>query len=214
MHRCWSCQDVFFNHIFLTSLCQSPVCIHTFFKKIHFCLVVHEYKHDLPFKENPPHAWSHAADSCLLRLLLFSLHSPAKEVLMGVSHCSSCWLKFTSHLHHCSGCPHPNPPVLVLEYHVGASIPIILEKYIRLCWQPLTVKQEDGELHETSGIHDRYFHDWLKRERERHWRREEGKGGGCYFLKGRRSFHFKRTQIEWEIPPCVKYLESVSVCCW
>lgn len=43
------------------------------------------------------------------------------------------------------------------------------------------MKQEDGELDETSGIHDRYFHDWLKKkgsERQKEieggkWRREE-----------------------------------------
>lgn len=28
------------------------------------------------------------------------------------------------------------------------------------------------------------------------------------------SLQFKKTQIEWEIPPCGKYLESVIVSCW
>lgn len=72
------------------------------------------------------------------------------------------------------------------------------------------------------GIRWNKWHSWQvfsrlvkkERERERDWRREVGKGGGCCFWRGEGVFIFKRTRIEWEIPPCVKYLESVSVCCW
>lgn len=56
------------TRFFSTSPCQSTACIHTFLKKIHVCLVVHEYKHELPFKEDPLHAWCHATDSCLPHL--------------------------------------------------------------------------------------------------------------------------------------------------
>lgn len=122
------CQlHVFFN-FFLSVPCMYS---YIFKKKIHVCLVVHEYKHELPLlKKNPLHAWSHAADSCLPRLFLFSLHPPAKEVLMGVSHFSSCWLKFTSHLdlHHRPGCTPPLPPPPQSWCHVGALIPPTPEK--------------------------------------------------------------------------------------
>lgn len=69
------------------------------------------------------------------------------------------------------------------------------------------------------GIRWNKWHSWqvfsrlVKKERVRDWRREAGKGGGC-FWRGEGVFIFKHTRIEWEIPPCVKYLESVSLCCW
>lgn len=137
-------------------------------------------------------AWSHAADSWLPHFSLFFMHSPAKEVLMGVSHFSSSWLKFTLHLHshHCSGCPPPHPPSPGPGVPCGSSRSSnTWEINQTLCWQPLTGKQEDGEIHETSGIHDRYFHDWLKKEERE---TEEGKQGteGAVVFEGEKEFSF------------------------
>lgn len=187
MHRCWNCQGVFVNYIFLTSPCQSPACIHKFFKKIHVCLVVHEYKHELPLKENPPRAWSHAADSCLPCLFLCT-HLQRRcwwecpiAPLVGLS--LLCTYTRTIAL----DAPHPAPQY----WSWSAMYPHSSNTWEinqTLCWQPLTGKQEDGELHETSGIHDRYFHDWLKKEREI----EGGKQGreGAVVFEGEKEVSF------------------------
>lgn len=43
---------------------------------------------------------------------------------------------------------------------------------------------------------------------------EWGNGGSLSLSFKENSLQFKKTQIEWEIPPCVKYLESVIASCW
>lgn len=214
MH-CWSCQYEFVNYIFLTSPCQSPACIHAFFKKVHVCLVVHEYKHEVPLKKktsscveshcrrksSPPFPVFSAltckggADGSVPFLLLLA------EVYFAPTLRPSLWMPPTP-----SSSPGPGVPC------GGPHSSNTWEINQTLCWQLFRVKQEDGELHETSGIHDSYFHNWLK-ERGR-LKEASGEERGLLFLKERRSFHFKRTWIEWEIPPCVKYLESVSVWPW
>lgn len=70
------------------------------------------------------------------------------------------------------------------------------------CWQQITVKQEGGELHEKSGIHERYFYDWWKKMEE-----------GQFVFKGN-SVQFKHTRTESEIPLSLKYLQSVITGCW
>lgn len=146
------------------------VFIHFFLKKIHVCLVVHEYKHELHLKkknQNPPPAWRHAADSCLPHLF----HVFSALTCKGGADGSGPFLLLLAKVYFAPTLapslwmpPTPSPSC-------GRRVPCgsphscnTWEINQALCWQPL--KQEDGELHETSGIHDRYFHNRLKKERE------------------------------------------------
>lgn len=135
-------------------------------------------------KQNPPPAWRHAADSCLPHLF----HVFSALTCKGGADGSGPFLLLLAKVYFTPTLapslwmpPTPSPSC-------GRGVPCgsphscnTWEINQALCWQPL--KQEDGELHEMSGIHDRYFHDWLKK-RERDWRREAGKRGGCCFWRG------------------------------
>lgn len=64
------------------------------------------------------------------------------------------------------------------------------------------MKQEDGELHETSGIHDRYFHERLK----------DGSAGGrgLFFLKGEAVFFLNTLRLNKKFPHVLR-IWKVSV---
>lgn len=147
---------------------MSGLCIY-FFWEIHICLVVHEYKHDSKNHLTRSIFQCSAALFTSPPVSHFFPSSPAKEALMGVWRpVSGVSAKFTSHLQSpelgelrlAPLDPYPPPPT-------GPGVPCgssystnTWEINQTHCWQPLTVKQEDGELHEKSGIHDRYFCSW------------------------------------------------------
>ncbi len=180
--KCTKCQGTTHLSVCFLLLSVSDLCI--YFWRIHICLAEHEYKHDS--KNRPTHGsfQCYAADWHPLLSPAF-LCSPAKEALMGAWRpVSGVLAKFTSHLES----PEPGELRLCLPLWnspppgpgvpCGSPCPTNTREINQThCWQPLTVKHEDRELHEKSGIHDRYFRGWWKKNKI--WRRG-------FFLKGKK----------------------------
>lgn len=168
-----------FGSVHFLLLSMSDLCI--YFWRIHICLAEHEYKHDSKKRLTCGSFQCSATDWHPLLSPAF-LRSPAKEALMGVWRpVSGVLAKFTSHLESSElggnwgfACPSGTPPPPGPGVPCGSPCPTNTWEINQThCWQPLTVKQEDGELHEKSGIYDRYFHDWGKKIRF---------GGGAFFF--------------------------------
>lgn len=196
---------------FYSSQCQVYAYI---FWRIHICLAEHEYKHDSKKRLTRGSARRSAADWHPLLLSPVFLRSPAKEALMGVwCPVPGVLAKFTSHLES----PEPGGTEALpapLELPPSWSRRAMREP---LSHQHLRNKSDTlltAAYSEAGGWgitwKERYSWQIFSRlvEINKIWRR------GFFFIWRENSLQFKHTQIEWEIPPCVKYLESVIAGCW
>lgn len=208
--KCTKCQGTTYLSACFLVLSMSDLCI--YFWGIHICLAEHEYKHDSKKCHTRGSFQCSAADWHPLLSPAF-LRSPAKEALMGVWRpVSGVLAKFTSHLE--SPKPGgtealPAPLELPPSWSRSAMREPLSHQHLRNKSDTLltaTYSEAGGW-----GITWKEWYSWQifsrLMEKNKIWRK------GCFFWRGN-SLQFKHTQIEWEIPPCVKYLESVIAGCW